>query len=654
MAVTVQQEVAALYSAIFNRAPDQEGLNNWVNLIQGGASLSQAAEGFVQHPVFTELYAGLTNIQFVQQLYINVLGSEGDAKGIQNWANLLASGVSKAQVVADFVQGALSVDLDAMLASGELTQAEFDAAVIRQDTLTNKANVGVYFAETFGAASNLDPATDTSTVAGLQADPAYLASQAAIANVTNDAASVTAAQGRIDVAVGTNDPAGSLVGQNSELTAALVDLQEARADQADALEALAIAVNDALPTPLTGTALQTAIDNFDDAAADAAILAAQNGVPNAQAAVANANVALNNARATTSDAALAQAVTTATANVKADTAAKALFDAVTTANAALASNIAGAGSDKALLEELRDALVGFVNAGGTSSTLLNGTDTVADLLDGVNGVLTNTYANAAAAESAYKNFVDGFVDNSASPTTDAYSVTTPTTDAQKALQAAIDQVEVRDELYFAAEEAETAFSDPITGNTLGQQLRAAEAEVVTREGLIDDVTEAQENVVVAQAYLEKMTGLYGTYTAAENDEAAALAAIEALDVSLNETVIATVENDLFVADLSATPQDYSIAGFGVAGDDQLFIGTGYQFGGATSETVTTQAALLAGGSTSTLEVFFEQSGSNTIVHIETKAFANGAATPADDLVSIELTGVTAADLVFENGFVSFA
>lgn len=647
MAVTVQQEVAALYTAIFNRAPDQEGLNNWVNAIEGGASLAQAAEGFVQHPVFAELYAGLTNIQFVQQLYINVLGSEGDAKGIQNWANLLASGVSKAQVVADFVQGALSVDLDAMLASGELTQAEFDAAVIRQDTLTNKANVGVYFAETFGAASNLDPATDTSTAAGLAADPAYVASQAAIANVTADAASVTAAQGRIDVAVGTNDPAGSLVGQNSALTAALVDLQEARADQADALEALAIAVNDALPTPLTGTALQNYIDSFNDSSADTAILNAQNGVPTAQAAVATANVTLNNARAGTSDAALAQAVVTATANVNADSTAKGLFDAVKNADAALASNIAGAGSDKAVLEGLRDALVGFVNAGGQSTTELNAASptpaTVASLLDLVNTALNETGAGAAAA---HKTLVGTFVVSGA----DTYSVTAPTTDAQKALQAAIDNVETRDKLYEAAATAESNFN----ANTLGGNLRTAEGAVKVRDGLIDDVTEAQDNVVVAQAYLEKMTGLYGTYTAAENDEAAALAAIEALDVSLNETVTATPENDLFVADLSATPQDYSIAGFGVAGDDQLFIGTGYQFGGATSETVTTQAALLAGGSTSTLEVFFEQSGSNTIVHIETKAFANGAASPANDLVSITLTGVTAADLVFENGFVNFA
>lgn len=656
MAVTVKQEVAALYSAIFNRAPDQAGLEFWVNAIEGGDSLVQAAEGFTQHPVFAETYAGLTNIEFVQQLYINVLGSAGDAKGIQFWTDKLASGVSKGQVVAEFVQGSLSIDLDALLASGELSQAEYDAAVVRQDSLTNKANVGVYFAETFGAASNLSADTDTTTKAGLESDPAYLASQAAIANVDSTAASATAAQNRIDVAVGTNDPVGNLIGANSELTAALVDLQEARADQADALEALALAVNDAQTTPLTGAALDTYVDKFNDASADAAILAAQNGVPQAQAKVANANVVLNNARATTSDAALAQAVTTATANVNADTTAKGLFDAVTTANAALASNIAGAGSDKALLEELRDALVGFVNAGGPSSTTLNGTDTVAGLLDDVNATLTATYPDAATADAAYKTLVKTFVDQTASPATDTYSVTAPATDAEKALQAAIDQVEVRDELYFAADEAETLFK----GNTLGGNLRTAEAAVVTREGLIDAVAEAQEGVVEAQAYLDQMTGLYGTYTAAEADEAAALAAIDALDVSLNETVTATVENDLFVADLVGipgdlvNPQDYSITGFGVAGDDQLFIGTGFQFGGATSETVTTAQQLLAGGSTSVLEVFFQQSGNDTIVHIETKAFANGAAAPADDLVSITLTGVSASDLVFENGFVTHA
>lgn len=676
MAVTVQQEVAALYSAIFNRAPDQEGLNNWVNLIQGGASLSQAAEGFVQHPVFTELYAGLTNIQFVQQLYINVLGSEGDAKGIQNWANLLASGVSKAQVVADFVQGALSVDLDAMLASGELTQAEYDAAVIRQDTLTNKANVGVYFAETFGAASNLDPATDTSTVAGLQADPAFVASQAAIANVTADAASVAAAKGRIDVAVTTDNPAGNLIGANSALTAALVDLQTKQAAVADALEALALADNaneldSATDTVLEDAALATFVSNYDEVDAADTKAEAENFVATKQLALANANTALSAARnADTapsdgkldSDANLAANVAAKLAAVNADPAAKALYTAVNNAKAALANDIAAKGDSVALLTAARTAIANYANAGGDLSVDIDGagagTDLITDLLADINTALTTaaTAGNTTATDALVDTIANGsLVDLKAGATVTA---------TEKAYNDAIAAIENRQELLNDVDVTVPGSAEQLfDANTLGGNLRDAEALVDARQLLIDAVETAQAELTEAHEYLAEVNALYGNLETAQASVEAAQDAITDLGINLNTTVTATGGDDLFVADLSGDPtisapaagaQDYAIGNFGIAGDDQLFIGTGYQFGGATSETVTTQGALLAGGSTSTLEVFFEQSGSNTIVHIETKAFANGAATPADDLVSIELTGVTAADLVFENGFVSIA
>lgn len=254
MAVTVQQEVAALYSAIFNRAPDQAGLEFWVNAIEGGDSLVQAAEGFTQHPVFAETYAGMSDSQFVQQLYVNILGGAGDANGIAFWTEKLASGVSKGQVVAEFVQGALSIDLDALLASGELSQAEYDAAVVRQDSLTNKANVGLHFVEKFGAATNLSADTDTTTKEGLESDPVYLASQAAIANVTADAASVTAAKAAIDAA---GAPTDLNVAPAFTLTAGLEALQVAQTAKADFLAALE------LDTDLDGTVDVEAGDAVD-------------------------------------------------------------------------------------------------------------------------------------------------------------------------------------------------------------------------------------------------------------------------------------------------------------------------------------------------------------------------------------------------------
>lgn len=220
--VTIQQSVAALYVAVFNRAPDQAGLNAWTNAITSGQStFAQVAAGFAAHEVFTTGIGALSNTAYVAALYTNILGSAGDAAGIANWTAQLNAGQSKAAVAALFVQAALTVDIPAMLAAGSLTAAEAAAATVRQDTLTNKANTGIYFAETLKAASNLNPLTVQSSKAGLEADPIYNASKAAIANVTNTAASVQSAKDAISVAAGTANPAQSLLGGTFTLTAGI-------------------------------------------------------------------------------------------------------------------------------------------------------------------------------------------------------------------------------------------------------------------------------------------------------------------------------------------------------------------------------------------------------------------------------------------------
>lgn len=619
MAVTVQQEVAALYSAIFNRAPDQEGLNNWVNLIQGGASLSQAAEGFVQHPVFTELYAGLTDIQFVQQLYINVLGSEGDAKGIQNWANLLASGVSKAQVVADFVSGALSVDLDAMLASGELTQAEYDAAVIRQDTLTNKADVGVYFAETFGAASNLNPATDTSTVAGLQADPAFVASQAAIANVTNDAATVTAAKGRIDVAVGTDDPAGSLVGQNSALTAALVALAEANqavAEQADEITDF-LAEND--------FANEAAVQN------------------NLNTTSGLASATLNTAKGVLAD--KQASLVTANQNL---TAAQAKVDGITDLNKALNAQAAEDEASDAADEAAAVALTAIAAATAAADVVESGALYDPSVLSGALVTVDDAGTDVAIITISSEGVIAIAADYKTEPGIQAVL------DAAKAAYAAEVAKTSADAVYAAAQAANTStLKGIVLANT------ADVTALTNAKTAVSDLNEEISDLTDAIAAVEALAVLTAERTELTTAAAAAAEAVEELGYNVVDYAAGTLtltgsENDVVVVATNDGTVDASIAANGFENGDLLFIGTGYKFGGATSDTVTTQDALLAGGNTSALEVFFQQSGSDTIVHIETKAFANGAADPANDLVSITLTGVTAADLVFENGFVSFA
>lgn len=216
--VTNQQSVAALYTAIFNRAPDLAGLNFWTTQLNAGTSFASIAAGFAQHEVFTTGIGALSNAAYVTALYTNILGSAGDTAGIAYWTARLAGGESKASVVADFVKGSLTIDIPALLAAGSITAADAAAAQIRQDTLTNKATTGVYYATTLGAASNLNPNTVATSKAGLLADPAYNASVNAIAGVNNTAASVQAAKDAINVAVGTGNPVNALLGQTLTLT----------------------------------------------------------------------------------------------------------------------------------------------------------------------------------------------------------------------------------------------------------------------------------------------------------------------------------------------------------------------------------------------------------------------------------------------------
>lgn len=201
-AVTNLQLVSALYAAMFNRAPDQAGLTFWANQMFNGASLGSIASSFSQHEVFTTGTGALSDGAFIRALYTSILGSAGDAAGIAGWTARLATGESKASILASFVQVAMTVDLPALLTSGALSQSDYTAALARQQTLTNKADVGIYYAETLGVRSNISPNTDASSKAALLADTAYNTSVVTLASVTASPDSVAAAKSVIATLAG--------------------------------------------------------------------------------------------------------------------------------------------------------------------------------------------------------------------------------------------------------------------------------------------------------------------------------------------------------------------------------------------------------------------------------------------------------------------
>lgn len=658
---TNAQKIAGLYAAFFNRAPDAAGLAFWEAQFTGTATVNTLAVQFAANPVFTSTYGSLTDVQFVNAVYQNVLGAAGDAAGVDYWVGQLKNGGAdaRANFVAQFVNDALTVDVSTFTG---LTAEERAVAQTRQDTLTNKANVGLYFAEKLGTASNI------TTTGDITLDPAYKAAQAALSNVNGTAASVSAAEGRIDIAVGTSDPAGSLVGQNSALTAALVDLQTKTAAELTALKALATADNAANAAPETTEAgIKAHVDSFATSDALPALQDATGQLATAKANAANAEKELVDERAVASDATLKANVTTALNAVNADATAKGLYTVVTNANAAVAAT-----TDVAVLTSLKGALSAYVTAGGATSTVLDSSAsaTVGTLLDAVNGVLAlkvgdvqtqgDSSANpptvdvlytAETIAAAQKTLVESFLTGS---DTKAFvlnpAVSDSPTASETAVIKAITAVETRDKAYATQSEAESDF----TGHPLGQALRAEETNVTLRDALIKKSTDTNAAVTKETADLAKVQAAFDAHATSQANVTAAEKVITDLGYVAGDlnTGAVTADKDLFVAN-TTNGAATGVIKAGFATGDELFIGTQYKFGGATTAT-TDLAALNAAGSSTALEVFFQQVGTNTVVHIETKAFANASADPSVDTATITLTGVTASTLTFENGFVHVA
>ena len=157
--------------------------------------LKDISHGFSTHPVFTSTYGSLSNRDFVKAIYINVLGKEGDAKGIDYWASLLdgtnTTPVSRSDMVANFVNASLTLILTPQnfptLSSDDLATAKQ-----RQDLITNKVNVAIDFVKTLGEKTNV---TD---VLHPENDPAYQASVRIISKVTSDVSTVKSATDFLD------------------------------------------------------------------------------------------------------------------------------------------------------------------------------------------------------------------------------------------------------------------------------------------------------------------------------------------------------------------------------------------------------------------------------------------------------------------------
>lgn len=84
-----QSPVIRLFQAYFLRLPDSSGLAYWTGKFRAGTKLSDISQTFANSSEFKNKYGALTNRQFVEKIYLNVLGRAGDSAGIASWTKKL-------------------------------------------------------------------------------------------------------------------------------------------------------------------------------------------------------------------------------------------------------------------------------------------------------------------------------------------------------------------------------------------------------------------------------------------------------------------------------------------------------------------------------------------------------------------------------------
>lgn len=91
-----------LYQAFFRRPPDQTGLVHWTNRLRSGQRLSTTAGSFARSTEFQRTYGPLSNEQFIDLIYRNVLGRPADTAGTTYWLRRLDGGANRGSVMTSF------------------------------------------------------------------------------------------------------------------------------------------------------------------------------------------------------------------------------------------------------------------------------------------------------------------------------------------------------------------------------------------------------------------------------------------------------------------------------------------------------------------------------------------------------------------------
>jgi len=97
--------IARTYLGILTRDPDHAGFRAWLEVLLDGMSREQIVQFFLDSGEFKAKFgSNLTNPQFVDKMYTNILLRAADPGGLNSWVGVLNSGqMTRAQVALSFL-----------------------------------------------------------------------------------------------------------------------------------------------------------------------------------------------------------------------------------------------------------------------------------------------------------------------------------------------------------------------------------------------------------------------------------------------------------------------------------------------------------------------------------------------------------------------
>jgi hypothetical protein len=98
--------VDRLYRATFRRSPDDAGLHHWVAQRDAGMPVLGVARRFALSTEFRRTYDPLSDPEFIDRLYRNVLGRAPDQAGLSFWLDRMEGGMTRHHVLASLSESA--------------------------------------------------------------------------------------------------------------------------------------------------------------------------------------------------------------------------------------------------------------------------------------------------------------------------------------------------------------------------------------------------------------------------------------------------------------------------------------------------------------------------------------------------------------------